>query len=179
MAGPEGPGRMPILPVGKVAKRAAQAGFTLIELMVVVAIIAILSVGVGLGTGGVFARASGTPRAVSLQLIAAIERARDAAILGRVAVGVQPRADGWQIVQRDVAGGWQATAAPVAIRGISLTWSVAGQSFLPRLAAPTPADTPPLMFLPDGRGVAFTVTLGDRQTRATCQSDGWGPVTCQ
>lgn len=181
---------MPTSPAGKAidapipAAGAGRAtGFTLIELLVVVTILSILALGVGLVAGGGFSRPSNTPRALADRFAAAMTQARDAALLGRAPIGLVPRRDGWRVLARDAEGAWQSATAPVTLSGASLFWQVNGTAHAPGLALPAADATPPVLFLPDGRSNAFGLILGpgggQSGARITCQTDGWGPVTCE
>lgn len=186
MVAPGGLERMPISPVGKASKRAraetskrARAdGFTLIELLVVVAIVSVLALGVGLTSGGMFARAANTPRAVAERFSGAVMQARDRAILGRRVIGLHPLRDGWALVQRDAEGAWAVLERATVPRGMVTRWQIDGRSHMPRVGLPRPDDAPPVMFLPDARSSTFGLTLGDARARLACRSDGWGAVTC-
>lgn len=178
MAAREGPERMPISPRGKANKRPGSSGFTLIELLVVVTIISILSLGVGLGMGGVFSRGSDSPQAVADRFSDAMAQARDAALMGRAPVGMRLQRDGWALVRREAEGNWQSFVPPVAVARAGLLWVVDGRSYAPRLGG-SPEQTPPLIFLPDGRSTAIMLVVTESENRVTCAANGWGEVACR
>lgn len=152
----------------------ATAGFTLIELLVVVAIVSILSVGVGLTAGGAF-RAGTDPAA---QLAATVERARDRALLGQRLIGIEPRADGWQLRQRDAQGLWQDLGAAERTRGLTVGWQIAGRAAPARLTPPGTGQPPPILFAPDGGSTPFTAVLVTGAGRRACAAPAAGALTC-
>jgi len=172
-------GRMPISPAGNPNKRCGSAGFTLIELLVVVSIVSILALGVGLGSGGVFVRNSDSPRSVADRLADAVQSARDAALLGRAAIGFLPQTDGWLAVERDLEGDWRHLGPRSMTGRTTLRWQIDGRPFTPRLNILNAASPPPVMFLADGQSTAFGVTIGRVGDRITCATDGWGPFLCE
>ncbi|MCW1931660.1 GspH/FimT family pseudopilin [Pararhodobacter zhoushanensis] len=168
---------MRISPAGRPNRRRRSAsGFTLIELLVVITLIAILAVGTGLSAGGVFARPSGVSDAARLEQ--GIERARDAALLGRTVTGIYPRADGWVLAKLDSAGTWVRIGAPLVLRGASVSWQIDGRPYLPGLTAPRAQDAPPIRFAADGRSTPFTVALSSGTTRRTCSAANAEALQC-
>lgn len=163
-----------------------QAGFTLVELLVVVSILSVLALGGTLAAGGGFARFSDSPRRMADRFAQAMNDARDRAVLGRRVVGVHPRPDGWLIVEPAGEGRWQPAAR--AVSGLAtgaasgLRWQIAGQPVLPGARADLSA--PPLIrLLPDGRSTVFSAAFGSAfgpgRAAVVCRSDGWSAVVCQ
>ena len=144
--------------------------------MVVITIIAILALGAGLSAGGLFARPSGVSGAA--RLVQGIDRARDAALLGRRATGIYPRADGWVLARRDGDGGWERIGAPLILRGAALSWQVGGRPFLSALNPPGPQDAPPVRFAPDGRSTPFAISLTDGALRLSCAAATGEALQC-
>lgn len=144
------------------------AGFSLIELVVVMAVIAILSLSVSLSLSrGV--SVGGMPRdAVRMQgQFAAL---RDASIHGRRPAALSVVPAGWQVMRMQ-DGVWQGT-------GPRVRWSGAAV-FQRALSAPvTPSGVPEVVFLPDGRSTVFSIRFTDGGVVAVCNSDGWGPLEC-
>lgn len=148
-------------------------GFTLIELLVVVAILSILSLGAGLVFGGAFGPRQGAS-ALAQDLTRAVAAARDGAIFGRVAWGLQPDAHGWQNVRRDADGVWQPQGDPVRVPGAALRWTIDGAAYAPA----TLAAEPPLRFLPRGRAIPFDVVLERGGNRVSCRYAPQEGMTC-
>lgn len=156
------------------------AGFTLIELVVVVTVLALLSasVTVGIGAGQRGAARSGA-------LSEAVAEARDTAILSRRSFGLRPFAGGWEIWERarsedGATGTWhrrvsEGTTAPAS-------WTVRDRPVLPDTDPGIAPTQVPVLILPDGRvtpfDVAFAPGTGGSASRR-CATDGWMPLTCQ
>lgn len=156
------------------------AGFSLIELVVVIAVLSVLAGGLALSLGagpGGLAADPALREARALQ--AAVTRARDQALMGRETLGLWLGADGWQVMRRDpLAGDWQARGPARSVAGAR--WQIAGQETAPAAAADGP-PAPPILFLPDGHGTAFSVDLPRRGPAAPlrCASPGWEGLTCR
>ncbi|MCL4189283.1 MAG: GspH/FimT family pseudopilin [Rhodobacteraceae bacterium] len=147
-------------------------GFTLVELVVVVAVLAVLAVSVTL-TGG-FARAGSSADRAAGDFARAVAAARDRALALRGLQGLAPLADGWQMMAPDGDGGWLARGVPGQAPGA--VWTVAGAPFLP--APGQQPAIPAILFLPDGRGTAFSLVLPDRAGPLACRTDGWEAPRC-
>lgn len=144
------------------------AGFSLIELVVVMAVIAILSLSVSLSLSR-GKSVGGMPRdAVRMQgQFAAL---RDSAIHGRRPAALSVIPAGWQVMRMQ-DGVWQGA-------GPRVRWSGAAV-FQRDLSAPLPdGSAPEVVFLPDGRSTAFSIRFTDRGVVAVCTSDGWAPLEC-
>lgn len=144
---------------GEVNRRSA--GFTLIELMVVISVLAVLTVSVSLGVN--------RPRTVQAQdwarFQAVHEGLRSQAVLGREVLGLAVNGEGWRRLRRE-GGGWAEDGAGAAWRGAVTVQ----EPFDPRT---------PLVFLPGGRGTKLRLRFEDGGRAVICESDGWTPVTCR
>ncbi|SMX40804.1 GspH/FimT family pseudopilin [Maliponia aquimaris] len=148
---------------GLTGTRGAQAGFSLLELMVSIAILSILAVGVGLATGrGV----AGAERDAD-RFRRAVEQTRALAILERAPRGLSVTPGDLHLMRRDDSG-W--TADP--LHG----WS-SRASLLPSGPVPPPG-TPDILFHPDGSSSGFSATFSGRGATWRCASDGWSEMTC-
>ncbi|PWJ15792.1 GspH/FimT family protein [Jannaschia seohaensis] len=143
-----------------------EAGFSLIELVVVVAVLSVVAVGAGLAVG----RGSDGATADAQRFARLVEVARASAVIGRQPEGLfvtatELRRAAW------VDGAWQPSE-----RG--LRWR---DDVLLRLETPRPGPAVPhLVFLPDGSGTAFEIAFAPQPTgrRARCRGDGAGPMRC-
>lgn len=175
----------PISPVGKVSKHrpkdpgnpalpaTAQAGFTLVELLVVISVLAIVSLGVGLSTGGAFGRNSAG--SIADELTQNITQTRQQAVLGRVVLGLQPQRNGWQVMQRRGQGDWQALPGGQAEHSAVLSWQINGARFVPGAQQ----ATPPILFAPDGRMTPLSLRIAQGGRQVGCAGDGAGSFACQ
>ena len=144
------------------------AGFSLIELVVVMAVIAILSLSVSLSLSR-GKSVGGMPRD-AVRMLGQFAALRDGAIHGRRPAALSVTPAGWQVMRRhnDV---WQGT-------GPRVRWSGAAV-FQRDLSAPLPdGSVPEVVFLPDGRSTAFSIRFTDGGVVAVCDSDGWSPLRC-
>ncbi|MGJ8628462.1 MAG: GspH/FimT family pseudopilin [Sulfitobacter sp.] len=145
---------------------AATAGFTLIELVVVVAVVSVLAVGAGLvaSRGGASAMASDLKRFQRQS-----KTMRDRAVQGRQVLGLYVTDRGFQSAV-ETADGWQEHQNETRWRG-----RVVLQLKTPRRVP----NNPHIRFLPDGRVSEFTLSFasgGGR--RSECQSDGFAGISC-
>jgi len=141
------------------------AGFTLIELVVVVAVLSVLAVGAGLvaSRGGTSATSSDLQRFQKH-----IETARARAMQGRQVQGLFVTDRGFQMsVETD--DGWDKSHRETRWRG-----RVTLQMKTPR----KDPNIPHILILPDGRVSAFTLLFAGNGYRSACQSDGFTGVTC-
>lgn len=145
---------------------AATAGFTLIELVVVVAVLSVLAVGAGLvaSRGGTSAMASDLQRFKTQ-----VDTMRARAIQGRQVLGLYVTDRGFQVAV-ETADGWEEHHTETRWRGRAVL----------KLQTPRHVpNSPHIRFLPDGRVSAFTLSFtsgGGR--RSDCRSDGFAEVLC-
>lgn len=148
------------------------AGFSLIEMLIVVAVLAILSIGAGLATGRGAAPVESD--AAALERVHAQLRSR--AILSRAPQALALAATGWAVLRRDPEGEWQAT-------GTARTFDAAARAGQPtRPLRPGTAQEPPLadvLFLPDGQSTPLDLRLVTARQTLLCTSDGWEALTCR
>lgn len=137
------------------------AGFTLVELLLVVAALAILSVTAGLSVTRPATRAPSDAE----RLLALDAALREEALLSRRPVGLLVDEDGAARAAPSDEG-WAETAAP-------REWSAIAD-----WAAPQDLGRKLLAYLPDGRNTPWEVVLRDEAVPRRCVSDGWSPATC-
>jgi prepilin-type N-terminal cleavage/methylation domain-containing protein len=131
------------------------AGFTLLEMVVVVAVMATLTLAATLSVG----RRAG-PSDVA-HFAGAYGALMDAALLGQEARGLRVMQEGWQVLRPVAPGqGWHASGAVQKVRDTVVFEGDDG----PILARERPdPPVPDLVFLPDGKLTPVTVrfTAGD------------------
>jgi type II secretion system protein H len=146
--------------------RDGSAGFTLIELVVVVAVLSVLAVGAGLVASG-SERSAAQSDVQRFQRLVEVTRAR--AIQARQVQGLFVTTRGFQ-AGVETADGWEKPRHETRWRG-----SVSLQVKTRRRTQ----DQPPIVLLPDGRISAFTLIFTpDNSTRIVCRSDGSAGVSC-
>ncbi len=132
------------------------AGFTLIELMVVVAILALLAT-----TATLSAVRPGGVQSDAARFLAAVERQRAKAVLSRKFTGISVDGDGFAAVASS-AGGWVEVGQGTDWRG-----SVSG--VLPER----------IVFTPSGQMTPLRLTLSHRGRNVICETDGWAELQCR
>lgn len=153
----------------------ADAGFTLLEMVVVVAVIAILSV---TATFAVTTRRAGDGDRA--RFAATYDRLRDAAILGQRPQALALVPAGWQnLSPAGTADGlvlWQASGK-VQKFNAEARFEGADGAIVPR--DPAPAPVPDLVFLPDGQVTPFAVSFIGNGTVTRCRSAGLSGLICE
>lgn len=129
---------------------------------------AILATGAGLVAGGAFGLRDPVDRLAG-RLDLAVTRAREAALYQRMAMGLRPLADGWQVVRLDPSGGWQPEGAAVRQPGAVLGWVLGAAPVLPDPVPPGPDEAPPIRFAPDGGASVFAASLAMAGQRRDCR----------
>lgn len=152
----------------------ATAGFSLLEVMIVVAVLSILSVAAGLSVGR-----SGPAREADADAFAASYAAgRLAAILSRHPQALALTDTGWTRLEPapDLPGGWRAAGGERALAG---AWRAGATGAALRSAvaqAPAQAD---IVFLPDGQTTPVDLRFITRTGERRCSGDGWGVLECR
>ncbi len=140
--------------------RDGAAGFSLIELMVVVAVLAILTTSITLSASRPRdGNASDWGRFSALHA-----RLQDQAVLSRQLLGLSVTQDGYQRL-RWAGGDWQVLGDRVAWRDEVV------------LIEPFSALAP-LEFAPSGQVTPMRARFQAGEAVRLCQNDGWGPVSC-
>ncbi len=142
----------------------AEAGFSLIEVLVVTAILAVLAVGVSLATVG-------PPNAINSDVASfhqRFEALRSRAIQGQQIEGlfITPRGHQTAIREHNI---WQTS-------GTEMRWS-ARVLFRPKDQPLVPL-APDVLFLPNGSYSPFLLEFVSRVERIRCDGDGWDLPKC-
>ncbi|MDJ0827635.1 MAG: prepilin-type N-terminal cleavage/methylation domain-containing protein [Rhodobacter sp.] len=140
--------------------RRHDAGFTLVELMIVVTVLSLLTVSVSLGVN--------RPRTAQAQDWSRFEalhgRMRAEAVLGRAVLGLALTAEGYSWLRRQ-GGAWAEVGDGGAWRdgvAVLLPFDPGGR----------------VVFTPGGQSTPVRVRFQAGAQVVICQSDGWAPVTC-
>ena len=135
------------------------AGFTLIELMVVITVLSLLTLSVTLSVS----RPRGGGAAQDWARFEAVHEAlRTEAVLTRRILGLSVNAEGYQRFER-VGGSWRA-------QGEVISWRE-------DVAVERPFGGP-VAFLPAGPGSAVRIRFGGASGVTVCASDGWAALRC-
>jgi len=148
------------------------AGFSLIELVVVVAILSFLTVTASLTVGQ---RGEGG-QADATFLQNQFEQLRSAAVYSQIVRGLKISPTGMQIVEFDPEDGrWKDVGREFKWRGrlsLRLKHKQGGNYLVKR------PDEPDVVFLTSGQTTAFTAAFTGGQDNRVCQTDGWTGLNC-
>lgn len=156
---------------GITPRPAPDAGFTLIELVIVVTVLSILTVSVGLSMS--FGRPERRASDDAHRLQDSFTRLQQGAIYSRVRRGLMISNRGWKVAQFDPASGIWNT------EGYVQRWLGAASFRVLERAFPLgPGGAPDVVFLPDGHSTAFEITLSYGESFTLCKNDGWTGLIC-
>lgn len=148
--------------------RAASAGFSLLEMVVVVAVLAVLSVSVSFAVG----RGAAGPGSDATRFADLFARLREAAVLSRHVQAIAVGQGGWQVMTRGDVG-WTTTGRPGQFRSAARFEGATGP-----LGGPDISPAPDLYFLPDAQVTPFSVTFIAPGVITRCATDGWADLAC-
>jgi len=160
----------PLQPVA----RAGDAGFSLIELMIVITVLSVLSVAAGFAVG----RPEGRGESDAQAFAAAYETLRLQAILERHPHALALTDRGWTPLVPDLAAsrGWQVSGSERPLRGV---WRTGASGAPLRPAIEDAAAQADLVFLPDGQTTPVDLRFIARAGVTRCSGDGWGGLACR
>lgn len=150
------------------------AGFSLVEVMIVVAVLSVLSVAAGLSVG----RSGPAHEGDADAFAAAYEAGRLAAILARHPRALALTDTGWTPLEPDpeAQGGWRTAGPERALAGAWRDGATGAPLRSAVAAAETQAD---LVFLPDGQTTPVDLRFIARAGERRCIADGWGALACR
>lgn len=145
------------------SRASADAGFSLIELLVVIVVLSVLAVGAVLATGRGTSQTGGAAdmarfhdQFTTMQALAIQGReTRGLVVQGKGLRTARPGPEGWKVSETI-----QLWRGRVAFRGT-------GEQYEP--------GAPDIRFLPNGRTSAFSIGFA---TGGRCESNGWSGLTC-
>ena len=148
-------------------RRARGAGFTLIEVLVVVVIIALVA---ALVTVKISPDARQSLREEGLRLAALLAHARDEAIVTGAPLAWQRTDEGYRFMQRAADRTWQPVNRDASLRARTLPAGVS----LPAVetSAPSSGTYPVIVLSPTGLTEPFRITLALGEHRVWVSSDG-------
>ena len=145
------------------------AGFTLIELMIVVTVLSILTVSVGLSMS--FGRVERRVSDDAQRLQRYVTKLQENAIYSRRPRGLMLSARGWRVAQ------FNPQTRVWDTEGYGQDWQGAASVRLGYRSFGV-ARLPDVVFLPDGRSTPFEITLSYGGSFSTCKNDGWTGLIC-
>jgi general secretion pathway protein H len=147
--------------------RAGIAGFTLIEVLLVILIIGI---GLSLVVANLQPDDAQTVRRDAHALAGQLERLQERALLGGLPIGITFEAEGVQTWQRDAKGEWLAVTVDANIRNTEM----ALENF--KLGAKPVESDARMVFLPDGMNLPFELTVSRNGHRFIITGDPLGRI---
>ena len=149
------------------ARRGNGAGFTLIEVLVVVAIIALVA---ALVTVKISPDARQSLREEGLRLAALLAHARDEAIVTGAPLAWQRTDEGYRFMQRGADRTWQPVDRDASLRARSLPIGVSLAAV--ETSAPPTGAYPVIVLSPTGVNEPFRITLALGELRVQVSSNG-------
>lgn len=153
----------------------SDAGFSLLELVVVVAVMAILSITAVFSVG----RTHEPVLNDAARFQAAYDRQRDAAIFSRSTRAMALSLEGWQGLERadteDGETGWRPAGVVQRFKGEA---RFRGKNGAFDEEAWEGEPVPDLVFLPDGQVTPFEVSFISTELVTRCTGSGWTGMSC-
>jgi prepilin-type N-terminal cleavage/methylation domain-containing protein len=143
----------------------AAAGFSLVEMLVVVAVVSVLAVGATLP----LARTAPSTGSEAAKLVEAVERLRTLSILSDATHAISFDSDGW--ASQRIAPGQALTSVP----GLEHRT----QSRLTVPAGPDGTNSARMLILPDGSSTPVQLRLDGDGGPVVCRSSGAGDLSCR
>lgn len=146
-----------------------EAGFSLLELLVVIAVLAVLTVSIGLSAS------TGDPKSRLAddadRLVSVFNQLQTAAVLSQTRKGLEITQNDWRVMHfNNIDGNWDGDERAIRWNGTA--------SILVTTAKDTAFD-PLIILMPDGRHTPFAVTFVNGGESRLCASDGWAGIQCR